>query len=170
MQDNNKHDGEIDHADDGPSKSARKREANAVLDMAKTLVEMGNKLFASLTLDDEVREAALLAKNIRAYGGRKRQIQYLAKLMRKADVDAIQSQLQAIEDRAETSKREHHQLEKWRDRLIEEGDAALSELLTEKPHADRQQLRQLIRNAQREKQREQPPKSARALFQYLKTL
>ncbi|MEM7291763.1 MAG: ribosome biogenesis factor YjgA [Pseudomonadota bacterium] len=155
---------------DEPSKSARKREAQAILDMAKTLVDLGDKLFQGLALDDEVREAAVLARKIRAHGGRKRQIQFLAKLMRGRDTDAIQAQLEAIDNRAETSKREHHRLEQWRDRLIDEGDTALVDLLDQWPHADRQQLRQLIRNAQREREREQAPKSARALFQYLKAL
>ena len=159
---------ELDRTD--PSKSERKRAAQAVLDMAKQLVEMGDKLFNSLSLDEEVRQAAALAKSIRAHGGRKRQIQYLAKLLRQSDIDALQQQLDQIDARAQNSARAFHQVERWRDRLIEEGDAAIAALIDGKPDVDRQQLRQLIRNARLERERNKPPKAARALFQYLKTL
>jgi ribosome-associated protein len=153
-----------------PSKSQRKHDAQAVLDLSKTIVELGDKLFAGLSLPDEIREAAVLAKNIGAYGGRKRQINYLAKLMRKSDLDAIRTQLQAIEHRAQASNRYHQQLEQWRDRLIDEGDGALADLVEHWPNTDRQLVRQLIRNAQRDRDRQAAPKPARALFRYLKTL
>ena len=153
-----------------PSKSQRKHDAQAVLDLSKTIVELGDKLFAGLSLPDEVREAAVLAKNIGAHGGRKRQIHYLAKLMRKGDLDDIRTQLQTIEHHAQTSKRLDKNLQRWRDRLIDEGDSALADLVGQWPHTDRQLVRQLIRNAQRDRDQQPIPKSARALFQYLKTL
>ena len=98
-------------ANQQPSKSARKREANATLDIARQLVDMSDKLFNTLHLDPDIRNAAALAKNIRTHGGKKRQIQYLAKLMRQSNVADIQRQLDAIAARAHTSKREHHRLE-----------------------------------------------------------
>lgn len=153
-----------------PSKSQRKRDAHEILNLAKTIIGLGDKLFKELALPEPVREAAVLARSITAHGGRKRQIQYMGKLMRGIDLDSIRAQLQAIDERAETSKRLHKQLESWRDRLIDEGDSALADLLVQWPEADRQQLRQLIRNAQRERDRQAPPKSSRALFQYLKSL
>ena len=63
-----------------------------------------------------------------------------------------------------------HHIEKWRDDLLAEGDSALERLLTEYPTADRQFLRQLIRNAKKELQANKPPKSARSLFKYLRDL
>ncbi|MGZ4998507.1 MAG: ribosome biogenesis factor YjgA, partial [Methylobacter sp.] len=66
--------------------------------------------------------------------------------------------------------REHHTAERWRDRLIAEGNDALTELLDEQPHADRQLLRQLLRNAQKEAETNKPPKSSRLLYRQLKEL
>ena len=66
--------------------------------------------------------------------------------------------------------REHHIAERWRDKLIAEGSNALTELLNEQPQADRQQLRQLLRNAQKEVEAAKPPKSSRLLYHYLKDL
>jgi ribosome-associated protein len=66
--------------------------------------------------------------------------------------------------------REHHIVERWRDRLIAEGNEALTELLDEQPHADRQLLRQLLRNAQKEAEADKPPRSSRLLYRYLKEI
>jgi ribosome-associated protein len=66
--------------------------------------------------------------------------------------------------------REHHTVERWRDKLVAGGNEALTELLKERPHADRQQLRQLLRNAQKEAEANKPPKSSRLLYRYLKEL
>ena len=156
--------------DDLPSKSSRKRDAQAVLDLAKALVDLSDRRFAGFSLDEEIREAAALARSIRAYGGRKRQIQFLAKLMRNADLDAIRDQFQAIEDHSSRERRRHHLLEQWRDRLLDEGDACFNDLLEQWPAADRQHIRQLLRNAKREAEQSKPPRAARALFQYLRSL
>ncbi|MEM7209144.1 MAG: ribosome biogenesis factor YjgA [Pseudomonadota bacterium] len=152
------------------SKSARKRDAQAILDIAKQLVEMNDKPFASLTLDEPVRDAAVLAKSIKAHGGRKRQIQYLAKLLRQSNLDALYEQLRAMQERAQTDKRKHHECERLRDALINDGDQAIEQALNRWPEADRQHLRQLIRNARRERDRDQAPKSSRALYRYLMSL
>jgi ribosome-associated protein len=67
--------------------------------------------------------------------------------------------------------REHHIVESWRERLLgEHHDDALTDLLNEKPHADRQHLRQLMRNAQKEIAANKPAKSPKLLYRYLKTL
>jgi ribosome-associated protein len=66
--------------------------------------------------------------------------------------------------------REHHVTERWRDRLISEGNDALTELMDEHPQADRQKLRHLVRNAQKEAELVAPPKSSRLIYQYLKAL
>jgi ribosome-associated protein len=66
--------------------------------------------------------------------------------------------------------RQQHKLEEWRDRLIRDGDNALGEALETFPNADRQQLRQMIRQAQKETEQNKPPKTARTLFRYLRDL
>ncbi|MGD8484965.1 MAG: ribosome biogenesis factor YjgA [Thioalkalispiraceae bacterium] len=63
-----------------------------------------------------------------------------------------------------------HKLENWRDRLLAEGDEALGDLVNELPQVDRQHLRQLIRQAKKERLNNKPPKSSREIFQYLKQL
>ena len=166
---------EVDEAQEEPaSKSQRKREAAEILDLAESLSQVPDKLYRELRLPEDIREATDLARKLadkpRAHSARKRQLHYLAKRLRSIELSDIYAQLRAIEQRAQQSIQRHKQLESWRDRLIEEGDVALEALLVEYPKADRAMMRQLQRNAQRERRRELPPKSSRSLFRYLQTL
>lgn len=152
------------------SKSQLKRESHELQALGEKLVELPASKLAKIPLPEELADAIALAQRIKQRGGRKRQLQYIGKLMRKIDAEPIQ---QAMDTLILDSARETahlHQLEQWRDRLVIEGDAALGELLEEYPQAERQHLRQLVRNAQRESKQNKPPKSAREIFRYLREL
>jgi ribosome-associated protein len=154
-----------------PSKSQLKRDAEALQEMGKTLVELPAARFAAmmakLDLPEDLREALSTCRAIHARGGRKRQLQYIGKLMRGIDAEPIRSALEG-KDREETALL--HRLEHWRERLIAEGDTALAELLDEFPTAERQGLRQLVMKARKEQEAGQPPAAARALFRALREL
>ncbi|MBI3776756.1 MAG: DUF615 domain-containing protein, partial [Gammaproteobacteria bacterium] len=100
----------------------------------------------------------------------RRQKQYIGKLMRNADAAPIQAALDAIKEHGHTSAARFRELERWRDRLIAEGDAAISAFVENYPQADRARLRTLARNAHTEQTRDEAPKSARMLFRYLRDL
>jgi len=157
-----------------PSKSQLKREAEALQQMGKALVELSaaryGAMMAKLDLPEALREALTACRAINARGGRKRQLQYIGKLMRSVDAEPIRRALDGLEgkDRAQTAAL--HRLERWRERLIEEGDAALAELLNEFPVADRQALRQLMMKARKERDAGQGPAAARALFRALRVM
>lgn len=159
-----------DHEHDLPSKSQRKRDAKALQKLGAELVELSPSQLERFQLSAELRDAIELARRIREKTGRKRQLLYIGKLLRNVDAEPLQRQLDGmrLQDR-ETAAR-LHRLEHWRERLIDEGDTALGALLDEFPHADRQHLRQLARSARQERDRDQPPKSARQLFRYLRDL
>lgn len=163
---------DIEHDDESHyvSKSQLKRESHALQELGEELVELPAAKLAKIPLPEELAEAVALARRIKARGGRKRQLQYIGKVMRKIDAEPIQQALSALKTDAIRETARLHRLEQWRDRLLEEGDTALAELLDEYPAADRQHLRQLMRNAQREKKQNKPPKSARELFRYLREL
>ena len=113
-------------------------------------------------------------QRITSYGARKRQIAFLAKQMRKRDDAEIDAIRDAMSKDGEAARRETaalHRVEALRDALLGfEGDAAMTELLAEHPHADRQHLRQLVRNAHEERKRNKPPHAFRELFRELKDL
>jgi len=152
------------------SKSQRKREMHALQALGQQLVELPKDQFAKITLEEGLYDAIMEARRIRQHGARKRQLQYIGKLMRGLDAEPIQEQLDTLLGQSKRAAQTLHHLEHWRDRLLAEGDAALTDLLNEHPRADRQYLRQLQRNAQKEMHGNKPPRSARALFQYLREL
>ena len=159
--------------DFGPSRSEQRREALAVLDLALQLVAQSDARIAQIPMDEDLRTLVLASKKITAQIARKRQVQYLAKIMRREDDDALQAIRAALDHDKVEGRREAqalHQVEYWRDRLVAEGDEALSELLAEHPHADRQHLRQLARNAAQEKLKNKPPHAHRELFRELRAL
>ncbi len=156
------------------SKSQLKREADAVQDLGQTLVEMPATRFkaimAKLELPDNLREALSACRGMRARGGRRRQLQYIGKLMRGIDTTPIAQALAALEHKDRAGAAALHRIEKWRERLIEEGDRALTELLNDHPSTDRQQLRQLVTKARKERDAGLSPAAARALFKILREM
>ncbi len=90
--------------------------------------------------------------------------------IKRRDVEPIRQALDKLKNRHNQQVVLFHKLENLRDRLIDQGDDAIAEVLNLWPDADRQQLRTLIRNAKKEKEGNKPPKSARQIFQYLREL
>ncbi|MGD8998815.1 MAG: ribosome biogenesis factor YjgA [Granulosicoccaceae bacterium] len=160
-----------DHIDDRPSKSQRKRDMLALTALGEQLVDLPASTLARLPLDDRLRQAIRECQSINQRGGRKRQLKFIGKLMREADADAIRDTLEQLAAPHHESVRAFHRVEQWRDRLLDEGDPALGGLLDEHPDADRQLLRQLLRNARNQKLSEARQKqAARELFRYLRDL
>lgn len=163
--------------DDRPSKSQVKRDMLALLDLGKQLVDLPVDRLRQLDLDAPLYEAIVLAQRTRSREGRRRQVHYVGKLMRKAPADAIRTQLDVWANGSRQETLAMHRLEALRDLLLNDDDA-LTQLLQEYPGADVQHLRALIRAGRRERQQNQSlqagqepaRKHYRALFQALKSL
>jgi ribosome-associated protein len=153
-------------ADERPSKSQRKRDMLALQDLGVALVRLAAEQVRRLDLPENLRQAVLDAQKITAHEGRRRQIQYVGKLMRQVDADPIQAQLDAIHGESKAAVALMHRCERWRDRLLDD-DGALTELLAERPLEDVQALRATIRAARRERSAGQPPRHARELYRLL---
>ncbi|HGM5490902.1 TPA: ribosome biogenesis factor YjgA [Serratia fonticola] len=151
------------------SKSEIKRDAEALKDLGTELVELGKNALERIPLDEDLRAAIELAQKIKKEG-RRRQIQLIGKMLRARDVEPIQTALDKLKNRHNQQVSLFHKLEALRDRLVAEGDDAIPSVLDLYPEADRQQLRALIRNAQKEQAANKPPKSFRQIFQYLRDL
>lgn len=158
-----------DDAAEPPSKSQRKRESTALQDLGEALVALSTDRLQQLDLPENLLAAVLEAQRIHKFGAQRRQFQYIGKLMRKLDAAPIRARLEALEGHSRTHTAWLHRLERWRERLLTD-EAALGELVTVCPGADTQQLRTLIRNAQREQAQAKPPRSFRELFQRLREL
>lgn len=159
-----------DHRAEAPSKSQLKREALAMLKLCRKLVELPPASLASLPMEADLRRELELARSIRSNVARKRQLQFVAKIMRNRDISPITDALEGMNAEARKLTERHHRSETWRDRLIGGGDTELALFLDAYPSADPQSLRQLLRNAQREARLEKPPSAARKLFRMLRDL
>ena len=157
-----------------PSRSANRRAALDVLELGETLVGLSAAQLARLPIPDELMPHIRETQRIASYGARKRQIAFLAKQMRRQDDEALDAIRDALSKDGDAARRETaalHRVEALRDALLGlEGDAAMTELLAGHPHADRQHLRQLVRNAHEERKRNKPPHAFRELFRELKDL
>ena len=159
--------------DDAPSRSQLRREALDVLKLAHALVELSEAQLARMPLDEDVRAEVLRARAVTQQIARKRQTQYVAKQMRKLDdgeLDAIRATLEHDRDHARRDTAALHRVELWRERLIGEGDEGLNAFMGEFPAAERQQLRQLARQAKSERDANRAPHAQRELFRVLREL
>ncbi|WP_367395858.1 ribosome biogenesis factor YjgA [Pantoea sp. Ep11b] len=151
------------------SKSEIKRDAEELKRLGAELVDLGKNSLDKIPLDERLRTEIELAQRIKKEG-RRRQLQLIGKLLRSIDVEPIRVALDKLKNRHNQQVALFHKLEMLRDRLIEQGDEAMSDVIALYPEADRQQLRSMIRNAHKEKAGNKPPKSARQIFQYLREL
>lgn len=155
----------------GPSKSERKREMAALQELGEAIVKLSDGELATIPLEGELVAAVAVARRItNSHEGLRRQLQFIGKLMRQGDITAIQAAYQELQTGRQALNQRFHQLEQLRDRLIDAGPNALTEVLEEYPHTDRQHLRQLIAAATKEREQEKPPAAARKLFRYLREL
>ncbi|HEY5781812.1 MAG TPA: ribosome biogenesis factor YjgA [Lysobacter sp.] len=157
----------------GPSRSQNRREALEVLALGEKLVSLTEAQLAKLPVPDSLLPHIRDCKRITANIAHKRQLAYLAKQMRREDDEVLEAIRDALDESGDAARREvaaMHRIETWRERLLDQGDAALAELLDEYPTADRQQLRQLVRSALDERKRNKPPRASRELYRALREM
>ncbi len=153
----------------GPSKSQLKRDMTALQELGEELVGLSRERLAKIDLPERLRDAVLDAQRITKHEARRRQMQFIGKIMRDVEVDPIREALDATKGISAAANARQHNLEKLRTRLMED-ETAFGELARDFPTADIQHLRQLRRNALREAQQGKPPRAYRELFRDLRNL
>lgn len=157
---------------DGPSRSAQKRDAHAQTALVEELLKLGKDQLKKFTfLDDDFKDALALYKRMGYGPAYRRQRNYLGKRIRSEGWDEqIRHMIKEVTGDTKLAVAIMHRCEAWRDRLLAEGDEALTGFLDQFPDADRQALRQLVRSAKQEQEQQKPPKSARQLFRIIREL
>ncbi|MEO5963613.1 MAG: ribosome biogenesis factor YjgA [Thermomonas sp.] len=157
-----------------PSRSANRREALDTLALGEALVALSEAQLARLPIPEELLPHIRDTQRIPSHGARKRQLAFLAKQMRRQDDEVLDAIRDSMSKDGGAARRETallHRVEVLRDELLgDDGDTAMTSLLTEYPHADRQHLRQLTRNTLDERRRNKPPHAFRELFRELRDL
>lgn len=157
--------------DEAPSKSALKREMTALQDLGTRLTQLSDAQLKQMPIEDEqLLEAIHLARRIKARGGLRRQLQFIGKVMRNIDPTPIEAAFARLDGQHEEQKARFHRLETLRDALLSDANAGMQALLAAFPNADRQHVRQLVRQQAAEQKNNKPPTSARKLFRYLREL
>lgn len=151
------------------SKSEMKRDMDELQKLGEELVELKPSVLAKFPISEDLLEAIKDAQRFKNEA-RRRQLQYIGKVMRQEDPEPIQAALDKLRNKHSQNTAVLHKLETLRDRVIAEGDSAIDEVMELYPAADRQRLRQLARTATKEKQNNKPPKAFREIFQVLKQL
>jgi len=172
------HDYEYEYDDNGeivyyavrPNKTQIKKDMAILFALSEELSELSATQLKTLELPDNIYKAVVEVSGMPHKGARKRLLKFITGQLNKIEVEPVLEKLARMKNKSAHAVREHHIVERWRDRLIAGGNDVLTELLNEQPHADRQQLRQLLRNAQKEAEAAKPPKSSRLLYRYLKDL
>lgn len=155
--------------DDEKSKSQKKREADELQKLGVELIRWNTENLDKLPLTESLREAIIQAKSLNSHGAIRRQAQLIGKLMRSTDTEAVFEAYHAIisEEKAQTAA--FHDIEIWRDRLINGGRDALTAFVDHYHPDDLQHLKQLIKKAVEELTKSQPTGASRALFRHLRS-
>jgi ribosome-associated protein len=149
-----------------PSKTQRKKDMHALQAIGAELVRLRRDQLQRVELPDELREAVEFAHRVTSHEGRRRHMQYIGKLMRHADAEAIRAGIARVTGESRASVALMHLAERWRERLLAD-DAALTEFVAAHPAADVQWLRATIRATRRESATQQAPRHARELYRWL---
>lgn len=153
----------------GPSKSQLKREMTALQDLGAELVALSRDRLAKIDMPERLRDALLDAQRFTKHEARRRQMQYVGKIMRDIDAEPLRAAMDEINGNSEEANIRQHRLERLRTRLMED-ETVFSEVARNFPSADIQHLRQLRRNALKEAQQNKPPRAYRELFRELREL
>ena len=160
---------DINEEDDNwVSKSQRKRECDEVLELGEKMIALNQDELDQITMDEELRRAIDEAQRIKANSALKRQKHYIAKVMRGLDDETLTAQVERVLHKDDIYNADFKRMEKWRDAIIENGDRGINDFLEQYPQADRHHLRQLVRNAAKEKKNNKPPAAYRQIFKYIR--
>jgi ribosome-associated protein len=150
-----------------PSKTALKREAQRLQELGRRISGLSSEQFMTLDLSPQLAQAVRDYQRFPSHGAKKRQLQFLGKLLRKTDVSVIEAHLADIEGQSAQSVYEFSQLEQWREALLD-NPSSITEFIATYPQVDRQQLRQLVKKANTTKSDTEQKAASRKLFRFLR--
>jgi ribosome-associated protein len=149
------------------SRSQKKRAVEELQKLGAALVDLAPAQLDAMAIPAELLAAVREAQRITSHEARRRQMQYIGKIMRKVDPEPVRVALAGIAGQSAAARARHKRLEDWRVRLLAD-DAELTSFAAEHPGADLQGLRTLIRNARKEIAEGKPPRAQRELFRVIR--
>ncbi|WP_027329616.1 ribosome biogenesis factor YjgA [Marinimicrobium agarilyticum] len=162
-----KTDNDYDFDDSEKSKTQVKKEMHALQTLGKQLSELNDDQLGRMPLEPKLHNALLEYRRLRHNEARRRQLQFIGRLMREADQEGIQKVMDQFNQQSRANVQLHHSAEQWRDRLLAEPDAVQA-FIEEHTVSDIQHFRQLLRQAQKEATQNKPPAASRKLFKEIR--
>ena len=160
-----------DHNDvDYKSKTQIKNELIQLRKLGESLIDLPDGVYNTLSIPEKLDDAIKQAKKIASFQAKKRQLQYIGKVMRTVDMTEIEKKINDWQAGSKSLGREFKAIESLRERLIDNDTEVLNEIINAHPDCDIQRLRQLIRSTQKEQKLNKPPVHFRKLFRFLKEL
>jgi len=148
------------------SKTRRKRQMHDLQALGAALVKLSPEKLSRIDLPEALRDAVLDAQKFTKHEARRRQLQYIGKIMRDIDADPIMEQLNALEAPSKKQTAVFHVAEKWRQAMVDDPEQVAA-FVKEYPEADPDRLRELAAGAVEEKRVGKPPRQFRELFHAL---
>ncbi|OXX21560.1 hypothetical protein B9J92_15570 [Vibrio sp. V08_P9A1T1] len=149
------------------SKTEMKNDMTELQKLGEELVALKPSQLAKIPMSEDLMDAIKDAQRF-SMEARRRQLQYIGKMMRTIDAEPIQAALDKLRNKHSQNTAMLHKLEQMRDRIVEKGDSAIEDAMALYPEMDRQRLRQLARQANKERANSKPPRASREIFQVLR--
>ena len=159
-----------DQGEEKKSRTKAKLEVEALQRLGERLLDLPVEQINSMEIPDALKKEVLFAKTITRHGAKRRQLQYIGSIMRTIDPETIVTAIDRISMARAVASSRFKAMEEVRNELMKGDDSRIETFLDENPRADRQRLRQLIRNANQEIAAKKPPKSFRLLFKYIREI
>ena len=154
-------------SEDAPSKTRRKQQMHELQDLGSELVALGDEQLDALDLPERLRDAVVEARRITKHEARRRQMQYIGKLMRTVDAEPIRAHIASLKAVSHAEVARLHLVERWRERLLAEPDG-VDAFLSQHPRGDEARLRELVREVAEERANGRPPRAFRELFKLVR--
>lgn len=155
------------HDDERPSKTRRKKDMHELQALGESLVELSPERLEQVDLSEALRDAVREAARMTRHEARRRQMQFIGRLMRDVDPAPIRAKLDEWRGQSREATSMLHAVERWRERLIADDDA-LTVFAQEHPGANLQALRTAIRETRRSRESDTPPRHFRELFRLIR--
>ena len=161
---------ENEFEDLGPSKTQLKNDMLALQEIGKALTKFSTEKLARIPMSEKLRDAILEAPGIKKHSSIRRHMQYIGKLMRNDDSQAIVAAYEELQQNEQNAARKNQQVEVWRDHLLNGDKGKLAEFLESFPQTDRQQLNQLLRLCQKDASQQKNLGNSKKLFRFLRDI
>ena len=157
-----------DSDEEAPSRSQLKRESAAVKGLGEELCKLPGQVLQDMGVDADLREAIVVWQKTRSHEGKRRQMQYVGKLMREVDSRQLFMAWQRFKADGAAASKALHDIEALRQRLVDDEPGAWTEVFAKFPDINKQELEQLVKEARAEQSAGKPPRAFRAVFRFLR--